>query len=237
MQTAPATEKWAHEIVSLARIHACSRHALFAALADSRLQLTARRAGLLLRNYDAHASLLRRLLLKASTLMPEPAVGYILENVRNEYGNGNYAANHQEQLREVARAAGCSTEKFLAMPIMPGIRRFLQKVSRFYYPVKRVEFSSLLKPAIAAGAITATELLAVEEFRALHRAFTGIGCGDHVWFNHVLIEQEHTDESVALALYFAQKHQAFEAVKVGLEGVLDANVDLYDGLLEALETA
>jgi hypothetical protein len=234
VQTASPAEKWTSEIFSLARSHPCSRHQLFSVLTCADLDLTAEKAGRFLKNYDAHASLLRRLLLKAATLMPEPAVGYVLENVRNEYGNGNYATNHQNQLREVAVAAGCSVAQFMSSPVMPGIRRFLQKVSQLYYPVSEKGFASLLKPAIAAGAITATEILAVEEFRAMHIAFSRIGCGQHIWFNHVLLEQEHTDESVALAVYFAQHHKAFEAVQVGLVGVLDANLDLYDGLLEAL---
>lgn len=233
VQTASPTDKWTLQLVAQARDHACSKHELFKVL--NTVELDSAGAGRLLRNYDAHASVLRRLLLKACTLMPEPAVGFILENVRNEYGNGNYTANHQQQLRQVAFAAGCSEEDFAGFRVMPGIKRFLQDVGRFYYPIRQPAFADLYRPAIAAGAITATELLAVEEFRAMHAAFTRLGCGHHIWFDHVLIEQEHMDESVALAVYFAEHHDAFAAVQVGLEGVLDANVHLYDGLLAALK--
>lgn len=72
--------------------HPAWSHPLFARLAQAASvehMLDAQTLGHFLRNYDAHASHLRRLLLSAATLMPEKAVGYILENVRNEYGNGN----------------------------------------------------------------------------------------------------------------------------------------------------
>lgn len=222
------------QLIAQARSHPCSHHELFAAL--EAVELNGARAGNLLRNYDAHASVLRRLLLKACTLMPEPAVGFILENVRNEYGNGDYATNHQQQLKQVAIAAGCSEKQFASVRLTPGIRRFVKEVGRYYYPLGQRGFGDLYKPAIAAGAITGTELLAVEEFRAMHVAFTRMGCGHHVWFNHVLLEQEHMDESVALAVYFAERHDAFDAVQVGLQGVLDANLHLYDGLLSALKS-
>lgn len=232
VQTVSQTEQLSDHIKSIARAHPCSRHELFAVLAE--VELTPESAGRLLRNYDAHASVLRRLLLKACTLMPEPAVGFILENVRNEYGNGDYSANHQQQLRAVAVAAGCAPDKFLTLPVMPGIRKFVREVGRYYYPARQKAFNGRYKPAISAGAITATELLAIEEFRAMHIAFSRLGCGGHVWFDHVLIEQEHTDESVALAVYFAREHNAMESVQIGLQGVLDANLHLYDGLLAAL---
>jgi hypothetical protein len=235
VQTASATEHWTKQLVDLARAHACSRHPLFDYLQS--VELTPHSAGRLLKNYDAHAALLRRLLLKASTLMPEPAVGYVLENVRNEYGNGDYRDNHAQQLKEVALAAGCSQSEFLALPVMPGIKKFLRAVGKYYYPLRQSGFTGLLKPAISAGAITATELLAVEEFRVMHVAFSRIGCGHHIWFNHVLLEQEHTNESVALAVFFAQNHDAFASVQAGMSGVLDANVHLYDGLLSALKSA
>lgn len=169
--------------------------------------------------------------------MPEPAVGYVLENVRNEYGNGNYHDNHAQQLKEVALGAGCSETEFAALPVMPGIKKFLRTVGRYYYPVRQPGFTGLLKPAIAAGAITATELLAVEEFRAMHVAFSRIDCGHHIWFNHVLLEQEHTNESMALAVFFARNRDAMESVQVGMSGVLDANMHLYDGLFAALKSA
>lgn len=235
MQTASATDHWTKQLVDLARAHACSSHPLFDYLQS--VELTPLSAGRLLRNYDAHAALLRRLLLKASTLMPEPAVGYVLENVRNEYGNGDYKDNHAQQLKAVALAAGCSAAQFMALPVMPGIKQFLRTVGKYYYPVRQSGFEGLLKPAIAAGAITATELLAVEEFRVMHVAFSRIGCGHHIWFNHVLLEQEHTSESVQLAVYFATNNDAIKSVTVGMNGVLDANVHLYDGLLAALSSA
>src|SRR5262245_58694831 len=76
---------WTSHLKSLAGSHDCAQHPLFARL-DACEPTPARIAGLL-RNYDAHAGVLRRLLLKAAAIMPEKACGYILENVRNEYGN------------------------------------------------------------------------------------------------------------------------------------------------------
>src|SRR5437016_2291594 len=77
------------DLRGLAQSHLCWSHPLFARLEGARL--TTEQCAALLRNYDEHAGALRRLLLKAATIMPEEAVTYVLENVRNEYGNGNPA--------------------------------------------------------------------------------------------------------------------------------------------------
>ena len=53
----------------------------------------------------------------------------------------------------------------------------------------------------------------------------------HVYFG------EHLDESLGLALYFIERHSAVEAVELGMRGILDANVDLYDGLLASVSRA
>ncbi len=221
----------------IARQHACSSHELFSYLEHQPLTVTS--AGALLRNYDAHASSLRRLLLRASTLMPEPAVGYILENIRNEYGNGDYAGNHQAQLRDLARCSGVDSADFCKFTIEPGVKLFIKSVSELYVPSARHSNRApqgFYKPAIAAGAITATELLAIKEFELLQKAFGRIGHEHHIWFHHVSIEAEHSDESLALARYFIENHDSYHAVEYGLRGVLDANVHLYDGLLAALHS-
>src|SRR5581483_9422771 len=89
----------ARYLTELASSHPCRQHPLFAHLRTR--TLSKEQAVSLLVNYDAHATLLRRLLLKAAAFMPEPAVGFILENVRNEYGNGDYRLCHQGQLRSI----------------------------------------------------------------------------------------------------------------------------------------
>jgi hypothetical protein len=255
------------KLLMLASGHDCWKHPLFEALATGRL--SADKAGRLLRNYDAHASVLRRLLLKAAACMPEPAVGFVLENVRNEYGNGDYARNHQGQLQDVAWSAGVDRAFYEQVHIEPGVRVFCRRAPRFYlaqgvrladvidgndtgfsstYGVKEAAgtgFSSarganesagrnMLRAAISAGAITGTEILAIREFQYLQKAFATIGLADHIWFNHVTIEAEHCDESLALALYFIEKHNALASVEYGMTGILDANISLYDGLLSAL---
>lgn len=235
-------------LLSLAEQHDCWDHPLFARLESCRL--TRETIAALLRNYDAHASVLRRLLLRAATAMPEPAVGYVLENVRNEYGNGDYSQNHQQQLQDLAWRAGVQREQYLNAPISEGVRRFCKRASFFYsyssnayasnYPQGAGGHSQMpvasrkLRPAVISGAITATEIMAIREFRYLQKAFASIGLEHHIWFNHVTIEEEHSDESLALALYFIDKHRAFESVALGMIGILEANMDLYDGLLEAL---
>jgi hypothetical protein len=226
-------------LLDLARRHPCSQHAIFETLSDIHLGVPA--AAALLRNYDAHAGVLRRLLLRAAGIMPEPAVGFVLENVRNEYGNGNYADNHQRQLKDVATCAGVSQDSWRQAKIQPGIRRFIRQAVRYYHPTASViagagehNGTRLSAPAVCAGAITATELLAVSEFKALQKAFACFGLSHHRWFDHVTIEEEHSGESLRLALYFAESGELYKSVEVGMKGILDANVDLYDGLLAAV---
>jgi len=187
-----------------------------------------------LRNYDAHAAVLRRLLLKAATLMPEEAVGFILENVRNEYGNGNPDDRHQLQLVDVARSAGVTTDEFAAAAVQPGVKEYIRSVTPLYYPLRGRWPQNYRRAAISAGAISATEMLAIKEFESMQRAFSNLGLAHHIWFNHVTVEVEHCDESLDLALHFIEHYRAQEAVEFGMRGVLDANVRLYDGLLAAL---
>lgn len=219
----------------LVKQHPCSSHKMFWFLPQSILSLT--QVAALLRNYDAHATILRRLLLQAATRMPEPAVGFVLENVRNEYGNGNYARNHQAQLKDVVYLAGVSEELFQKQPVMPGVQSFMDKVGAFYFPEARQIPSGLEAAATAAGAITATEMLAIEEFRCLQKVFAEFNLDKHIWFDHVLIEQEHWQESLALVMHFLRAPEAVASVEYGLQGVLDANVDLYDGLIAAVVQA
>jgi hypothetical protein len=221
--------------------HPASNHALFDRLQQG--DLTKEGAGALLRNYDAHASHLRRLLLKAATIMPEEAVGHILENVRNEYGNGNARDRHQLQLQDLAWSIGTSESDYNRFAIKPGIRAFIKDVTAYYYPLARQNGSPPYfgrkirsRAAVAAGAITATELLALEEFKCLQKAFKCFGQEHHIWFDHVAIECEHLEDSVSLALYFLTTDNTLEAdVLIGLKGVLDATIHLYDGLLACLD--
>jgi hypothetical protein len=50
----------------------------------------------------------------------------------------------------------------------------------------------------------------------------------------VEVEVSHSDDSLALAHYFMAQEKHVPAVLLGLNGVLDATVLLYDGLLAAL---
>ncbi len=218
-------------IKQLALAHSCAQHPLFDYLHSQKLEV--RQVAAFLRNYDAHASVLRRLLLKAVSLMPEPAVGFILENVRNEYGNGDYSKAHQWQLKDLALQAGVTDDAFNAAKIEVGTRKFIQTATRYYDP-KPSSSAGFMRAAVSAGAITATEILALEEFKALQIAFRQFKLEHHIWFDHVTVEAEHTDESIQLAEYFIDKHNAAKAVEHGLNGVLEANVLLYDGLLNAL---
>lgn len=220
------------KLLALAYEHECARHPLFQALQHRSLQK--HQVAGLLRNYDAHASVLRRLLLKAATIMPESAVGYVLENVRNEYGNGDYAGNHQAQLQDVAWQSGVTKAGYKAAKVQPAIKAFIKEVGHYYTGTGCQTQPGLLRAAIAAGAITATELLAVQEFRALQIAFSRFGLEHHIWFHHVTIEADHSDESLALALHFIEKHHASNSVVYGMNGVLRANISLYDGLLATL---
>lgn len=216
----------------MAMSHPCWKHPLFGTLADCRLDVDC--TSRLLANYDHHASALRRLLLKAATIMPEEAVGYVLENVRNEYGNGNPEWRHQLQLQDLAFRAGVSRDKFETTPVRPEIKSYTRQVTPLYYPKRQTAVAPHLRPAIAGGAIAATEILALREFEYLQKAFSHTGLADHIWFNHVTIEAEHSEESMDLALYFIDRHGALKEVENGMQGVLDANVTLYDGLLATL---
>jgi hypothetical protein len=228
---------------NFANQHDAFSHPLFTALKTEKITVAS--AGRLLKNYDAHASHLRRLLLKAATIMPESAVGFILENVRNEYGNGIDSERHQLQLQNVAFSAGVSSEDYKSYSVEKSVKTFIKAVTPLYFPIEQhtakhapqfnKQTSALSKAAIAAGAITATELMAVEEFKALQIAFKQFDLQNHIWFDHVQVEEEHSGDSIALALYFLTRHQSFEAVEFGLRGVLDANIHLYDGLLATIK--
>jgi hypothetical protein len=160
--------------------------------------------------------------------MPESAVGFILENVRNEYGNGSFRQCHQAQLLDLANKSGLTSQAFQEAPIMEGVRSFMKKAPHFYFPRPKQRF---LRAAIAAGAITTTEVLALEEFKALQCAFVSRGLQNHIWFDHVSVEAEHTADSIQLAVHFAE--HSLDAVNVGMTGMLAATNDLYDGLLQA----
>lgn len=258
--------------------HPASSHSLFVRLREG--TLTSAQAVRLLSNYDAHAALLRRLLLSAAAAMPEPAVGFILENVRNEYGNGNYTLCHENLLAdliELTRADGehaidsgvpqppaldmASVEFRLKLrerngtlkdkngsekngrpepnsqlSLEEGVREYISKVPFLYSPGKSITGPDerFYKPAITAGAVTATEIMALVEFQAMKEAFQTFGLASHPWFDHVNVESEHSEESLALAGYFIVNHQAKDAVEYGLMQTLDVNVLLYDGLLATL---
>lgn len=220
-------------IKDIALRHTCASHPLFSCLAEHELNVL--QVAALLRNYDAHASVLRRLLLKAVTLMPEAAVGFILENVRNEYGNGRPEDAHQLQLLDLARHAGVRQDLFSSQPIQSGVKQYIKEATKYYFPRGKL-YGGMNRAAIAAGAITATEILALEEFKAMQVAFARLGLQDHIWFDHVKVEAEHTDESIQLAVFFMENYGAHESVQFGLSGLLSANVMLYDGLLSAIRT-
>ncbi len=219
------------DLVDIAFSHPCARHKLFDRLRQ--VELTKASAGAVLRNYDAHACVLRRLLLRAAAIMPEEAVGFILENVRTEFGAGNVNDRHQLQLVDLAHKAGVSDEEFKAYKIQGGVKAFVKDATRYYYPANLAS-SRLYKPAICAGAITATEVLAIEEFKALQIAFSSLHLQHHIWFDHVEVEVSHSNDSLALAHFFMAEERHVPAVLLGLHGVLDATVLLYDGLLAAL---
>lgn len=227
-------------IKDLVSRHPCAGHALFSYLRTE--SLSAPQAVALLVNYDAHASLLRRLLLKAATIMPEPAVGFVLENVRNEYGNGDYSLCHQRQLRDlIARLQLNGGRSYGDITIADGVRQYMLNIGRFYCPTA-AERSRVPKlhggnAAIAAGAITATELMAVEEFKAMQTAFRVFGLAEHPWFDHVSIECDHGKQSLALAEYFLRNCDANAAIHHGFTSTLETNQFLYDGLLQALTSS
>ncbi len=217
--------------VQIAEAHPCFKHPLFETLEKS--ELADIQLARLLRNYDAHASVLRRLLLKTASIMPEEAVGFVLENVRNEYGNGDYRKNHQGQLRDLAWSCGISPELFFSSKIQDGVKFFIKEASVYYNPSRKIA-KKLRAAAVAAGAITATELLAVKEFACLQKTFISRKLQHHIWFHHLSVELEHCDDSLALALYFAESQDCLASVEYGLKMILDANIKLYDGLLSAI---
>ena len=224
----------------LAFAHPCAKHALFTRLNNAgQNPISGKQAIGLLVNYDAHAGLLRRLLLKAAAFMPEAAVGFVLENVRNEYGNGDYSMCHQGQLHDViAQVRKLTKLEELEQPsLRKGVKRYIRQVVDYYHPHGyHVDLNSgMYGPAITAGAITATELMALEEFKAMQVAFRKFGLDYHPWFDHVNVECDHGEESLALAEHFIEKYDAAASVEYGFNKTLEANVHLYDGLLEAIE--
>jgi Iron-containing redox enzyme len=228
-------EGYGQALLDRCRQHACASHDLFDYLRSCRI--SSGQAAALLKNYDAHATVLRRMLLKAASIMPEEAAGFVLENVRNEYGNGNPAWRHQLQLKDLALRAGAGVQQFHTAAIQPGVRAYIRSIVPHYFPLRSAVPAGLYRPAVAAGAITATEVMALEEFRAMQHAFRHLGLSDHIWFDHINVEAEHSQESLALALHFIERCQAKAAVEFGMHAVLDANLHLYDGLLAALQSA
>lgn len=222
----------------LALSHACASHPFFTRMRKAEeLPITPLQAVAVLSNYDAHASLLRRLLLKAAAYMPEAAVGFVVENVRNEYGNGDYALCHQGQLRDVidrVRLIGNLREQSQVLSLSKGVKTYIARIGRYYHPKSVGKINGFYGPAITAGAITATELMAIEEFRAMQIAFKKFELDLHPWFDHVNVECDHGEESLALAEYFIKNFDAADAVDYGFKHTLATNVHLYDGLLEAI---
>lgn len=211
----------------LAKEHEASRHPFL-----QNPSLNARQAINVLFNYDAHASLLRRLLLNAAGKMPEAAVGFILENVRNEYGNGDYKNCHQQQLRDLITKLTGMEPGYNAQKVSRGVRQYMKLVVDYYDPEENTSNNYYL-PAVIAGAISATEIMALDEFRSLHQTFHTFNLENHIWFDHVTVEAEHSDEALCLAEFFLVKNNHKKAVEYGFRGVLDANCYLYDGLMES----
>lgn len=236
----------AEYLKELALSHECASHPLFERLEKRRLN--GKQAIALLVNYDAHASLLRRLLLTAASFMPEPAVGFVLENVRNEYGNGDYGACHQGLLKDLIAKLSLVDKETISIPesnksndsksipLSSGVRAYISEVVNYYRPKLNSRFKQLgyFGPAITAGAITATEIMALEEFKSMQKGFVAFGLSDHPWFDHVNVECEHGEESLALAQFFFDKYNAASSVEFGFQKTLTCNVHLYDGLLTAL---
>ncbi len=237
----------AEYLKELALSHECASHPLFARLKNR--PLSKQQAVALLVNYDAHASLLRRLLLTAAAFMPEPAVGFVIENVRNEYGNGDYRSCHQGLLRDlIAKVSSGKKADLMAtqdviepgfsasVRIFSGVRKYITEVVTYYKPKldRDCNKHGYFAPAITAGAITATEIMALEEFKAMQKGFIDFGLAEHPWFDHVNVECEHSEESLALAQFFFDEYKASTSVEFGFQKTLAINVHLYDGLLEAI---
>lgn len=233
------TETRAGRIKRLILDHPVASHPWFEHMRTGRVEHTPPQLLNLLLNYDAHATLLRRLLLEAATLMPEPAVGFILENVRNEYGNGDYARAHQGQLLDIVsileREFGLSRDQ--EFKLTDGVRAYMEEVPGFYKPDPALHGDFAAIACISAGAVTATEVLALEEFKVLQQAFRPFDLAEHIWFDHVKIESEHAEESLDLIRYFLAVDpdgSTFNLIELGVGGVLLSNTSLYEGFLEAV---
>ncbi len=96
--------------------------------------------------------------------------------------------------------AGVSVEELQKAPLEAGVKKYMEQVPQFYFPEQIGHESVLMTPAISAGAITATEILAIEEFRHMQNSFAFLGLHQHIWFDHVTVEVEHSEDSVALAV-------------------------------------
>lgn len=192
----------------------------------------------LLFNYDAHAALLRRLLLKACVLMPEGAVGFVLENVRTEYGSGDYSKAHHFQILDLIKKLGetCKVDTDDSLKeISQGVHQYMLEVPSFFSPEELEPEEGMYAPCVSAGAILATEVLAELEFKALQHAFKPFGLHEHIWFNHLTVEKEHADESFNLALYFLNEDdRCMESLEFGIGGILMCNSSLYNGFLDVV---
>jgi hypothetical protein len=83
-------------------------------------------------------------------------------------------------------APGVSREDYKSYSVEKSVKTFIKAVTPLYFPIDqhtakhapqfKEQTSALSKAAIAAGAITATELMAVEEFKALQIAFNNLIC-------------------------------------------------------------
>lgn len=235
MTVSSVSDSKVSQVETLILEHPCASHKWFELMTQSKIEPDKLLS--LLINYDAHATLLRRLLLKSATIMPEAAVGFILENVRTEYGSGDYSKAHQLQLFDLINKLSSMFEVELSpvvRELKPGVRQYLEEISTFYFPEQELNESMDL-PSIAAGAITATEVLAMKEFVVMQKAFSHYGLDDHIWFNHVEVEQEHAGDSLNLVEYFLNSDtRTFESIEFGIGGVLMCNTSLYDGFQETL---
>jgi pyrroloquinoline quinone (PQQ) biosynthesis protein C len=240
---------YAQELRSIAERHPCWQHPFFAYLESGNVR--AAQLASLLKNYDAHAGLLRRLLLQAASIMPEEAAGFVLENIRNEYGNGNSDHRHQLQLLDVAAKIGASQEQLDTIPLAKGVLQYIATIPAYYAPSQSFNVlnsqdmlqagtlnfaeDNINAAAFSAGAITATEIMAINEFKSMQKTFAQFGLENHIWFNHVTVEVEHSDESIDLAYYFVAKHNKETQVLNGFTKVLDANIHLYEGFLSSMQ--
>ncbi len=141
---------------------------------------------------------------------------------------------HQGQLRDLMFKLAMLAPGVHPDRISSGVRAYMKAVVEFYDPTNaETNDNSFYLPAVIAGAISATEIMALDEFRSLFHTFHDFKLQKHIWFDHVTVEAEHTDEALALAEYFLASASAKKAVEYGFNGVLDANCHLYDGLMES----